>query len=137
MQINSLTLKELHPCDIELSNKLIVDPTIDIPFANIPMETEEPVKDPPPSADLVEDKNGMVLVIPEDMIGKVNIGALQKVKIAAMFATANVNMIRVSDSESDQLEQRGDPLFRYLVHRFCRQGDGTHQHLSRFYEQLR
>ena len=39
------------------------------------------------------------------MIGKVNIGALQKVKIAAMFATANVNMIQVSDSESDQPQQ--------------------------------
>ena len=134
-----MKLKELHPCDIELSNELIVDPTIDIPFVNMPteMETGETGINPPPSADLVEDKDGTVLVIPEDMIGKVNIGALQKVKIAAMFATANVNMIQVSDLESDQPEQRGNTLFRYLVHRFCGNGDGTHQHLSRFYEQLR
>ena len=136
MQINSLTLKELHPCDIELSNDLIVDPTIDIPFVNIPtgMESEKTEITLPPSASVIEDKDGTALVIPQDMIGKVNIGALQKVKIAAMFATANVNMIQVSDSDSDQPQQRGNPLFRYLVRQFSRQGDNTHNHLFRFYE---
>lgn len=136
MQINSLKLKELHPCDIKLSNELIIDPTIDILFANIPTGMETKETDPPPSTNLVEDKDGTVLVIPEDMVGKVNIGALQKVKIAAMFATTNVNMIQVSDSESDQPQQRGNPLFGYLAYRFRNQGDNTHDHLFRFYEQL-
>ena len=65
-QINSLMLKELHPCDIKLSNDLIVDPTIDIPFANIPtgMESEETEIIPPPSASVIEDKDGTALVIP-------------------------------------------------------------------------
>ena len=54
-----------------------------------------------------------------------------------MFAMANVNMIQVSDSESDQPQQRGNPLFGYLAHRFRNQGDNTHDHLFRFYEQLR
>ena len=132
MQINSLTLKELHPCDIDLSSELIVDPTIDIPFAKIPMETEEPVKDLPPSVDLVEYKDGTVLEIPEDMKGKVNIGALRKVKIAAMFANAKVNMIQVGDSDSDEPQRRGHPLFRYLTQHFSGQGDNTHDHLSKF-----
>ena len=136
MQINSLTFKELHPCNIKLSNELIVDPTIDIPFANIPIDkdSEEIEITPPPYIGVIQDKDGTGLLIPQDMIGKINIQALQKVKVAAVFATANVNMIQVSDTESES-EQQGDPLFTYLAQRFC--GDDTHQHLSRYYQQLR
>ena len=54
-----------------------------------------------------------------------------------MFANANVNMIQVSDSNSDEPQQRGHPLFQYLTRHFSGQGDNTHDHLSRFYEQMR
>ena len=137
MLLNSLTLQELHPCDINLSSELIVDPTIDIPVAKIPMETETSVNDLPPSVDIVEYKDGTVLEIPEEMKGKVNIGALRKVKVDAAFAKANVNMIQVGDSDSDEPQQRGHPLFRYLARHFRGQGDNTHDHLSRFYKQMR
>ena len=46
-------------------------------------------------------------------------------------------MIQVSDSDSDQPQQRGNLLFRYLVRHFSGQGDNGHDHLFRFYEQLR
>ena len=82
-------------------------------------------------------KDGTVLEIPEEMKGKVNIGALRKAKVDAAFAKANVNMIQVEDSDSDEPQRRGHPLFRYLARHFRKQGDNTHDHLSRFYEQMR
>ena len=137
MNVNLLTLQELHPYGIELSGDLIIDPTIDIPVEKTPMETEKSVNDLPPSVDIVEYKDGTVLEIPEEMKGKVNIGALRKVKVNAAFAKADVNMIQVDDSDSDEPQQRGHPLFRYLTRHFSGQGDNTHDHLSRYYEQMR